>query len=149
MAFFSDLWDGIKEVGSGIANIFGTIIETLVSGVFWLIDRAFDAVEAVFDLFDWLFEKIGNVFSSKTSEKELVILPPTPEVNKVYENLKNQGKITIGKTLSLSDRKAAMQCVVENGQVKKTVIAGSDKGFSTDIDQALQNGRLYKIPVKD
>ena len=148
MTLFSDLWNGIKQVGSGIANIFGAIIETLVSGVFWLIDRVFDAVEAVLDLFDWLFEKVGEFFSSITSKKTIEVLPPTPEVIQVYENLVNNGKVEEAPNpVKLRNRKAAMQVITENGKVVKTIIAGSDKGFSSDIDKALLQGKTYRIPI--
>ena len=148
MDFFSNLWNGIKTVGAGLLKIVDAIAEVLVDAVFWLIDRVFDAIEAVCDLVDWTFTKIGDWLSPKTGTGEVVILPPTDEVNKIVGELEKQKKVTVGTKLKISARNAAVQVLVSDDKVQKIVVAGSDKGFSSEIDRAIKTGNMYKIPVE-
>lgn len=150
MAFFSDLWNGIKNVGSAVVDVFSIIMVALVKGVFWLLDRVFDAVEAVLDLFEWLFEKVGEIFTSSEKDKNLIILPTTPEVEKIIGTEIEKGNVTVAKEkVKLRANKSKLQAIVADGKVKKMVIAGSEQGFSQEIKEATEQGRLYKIPVED
>lgn len=150
MAFFSDLWNGIKNVGSAVVDVFSIIMNALVKGVFWLLDRVFDAVEAVLDLFEWLFEKVGEIFTSSEKDKNLIILPTTPEVEKIIGTEIEKGNVTVAKEkVKLRANKSKLQAIVADGKVKKMVIAGSEQGFSQEIKEATERGRLYKIPVED
>lgn len=150
MAFFSDLWDGIKNVGSAVVDVFNIIMGALVKGVFWLVDRVFDAVEAVLDLFEWLFEEVGEIFTSSEKDKNLIILPTTPEVEKIIGTEIEKGNVTVAKEkVKLRANKSKLQAIVADGKVKKMVIAGSEQGFSQEIKEATERGRLYQIPVED
>lgn len=150
MAFFSDLWNGIQNVGSAVVDVFAVIVGALVGGIFWLVDRVFDAVEAVLDLFEWLFEKVGEIFTSSEKDKNLIILPTTPEVEKIIGTEIEKGNVTVAKTkVKLRANKSKLQAIVADGKVKKMVIAGSEQGFSQEIKEATERGRLYKIPVED
>lgn len=148
MAFFSDLWDGIKNVGSSVLNVIGVIAGAIVDTVFWLIDKVFDAFEAVIDFVDWTFTKIGDWLSPKTDKGDIIILPNTPRVINIVDELEQDGQVKQGSKVKLSSGKAALQVLQSDGQVKKMVIAGSDKGFSSDINCAIKNGQLYKIPIE-
>ena len=148
MEFFSNLWNGIRTAGAGFLKIVNAVAEALVDAVFWLIDRVFDAIEAVCDLVDWTFTKIGDWLSPKTDTGEVKILPPTVEVNNLVGELENQKKVTVGTKLKISTRKAAVQVLVSDDKVQKIVIAGSDKGFSSEIDRAIKTGIMYKIPIE-
>ena len=150
MAFFSDLWNGIQNVGSAVVDVFSDIVGALVGGIFWLVDRVFDAVEAVLDLFEWLFEKVGEIFTSSEKDKNLIILPTTPEVEKIIGTEIEKGNVTVAKEkVKLRANKSKLQAIVADGKVKKIVIAGSEQGFSQEIKEATERGRLYKIPVED
>lgn len=150
MALFSDLWNGIKNVGSAIGELLSIIMDALVEGVFWLLDRVFDAFEAVLDLFDWLSEKVGEMFTSSEKDKNLIILPTTPEVEKIIGNAFEKGNVTVAKEkVKLRANKSKLQAIVADGKVKKMVIAGSEQGFSQEIKEATERGRLYKIQVED
>ena len=150
MAFFSDLWNGIQNVGSAVVDVFSVIVGALVGGIFWLVDRVFDAVEAVLDLFEWLFEKVGEIFTSSEKDKNLIILPTTPEVEKIIGTEIEKGNVTVAKEkVKLRANKSKLQAIVADGKVKKIVIAGSEQGFSQEIKEATERGRLYKIPVED
>lgn len=148
MEFFSNLWNGIKTAGAGLLKIVDAIAEVLVDAVFWLIDRVFDAIEAVCDLVDWTFSKIGDWLSPKTGTGEVVILPPTAEVNNIVQELEKKGQVDIGVPVKIRERKAAVQVLIADDKVQKIVVAGSDKGFSSEIDRAIKTGNLYKIPVE-
>lgn len=153
MAFLNDLWNGIKTVGRGILEITGTLIETLVEGFFWLVDKVFDAVEAVLDLFDWLFETIGEIFSPNEKEKKLIILPTTqPLIDVVNTNLENGNYVTAPEKVKLRRKletgEAKVSVVMADGKIKSTVITGSDKGFSADIKSATNSGMSYHIPIE-
>ena len=116
----------------------------LVSG------SSFDAVEAVLDLFEWLFEKVGEIFTSSEKDKNLIILPTTPEVEKIIGTEIEKGNVTVAKEkVKLRANKSKLQAIVADGKVKKIVIAGSEQGFSQEIKEATERGRLYKIPVED
>ncbi len=150
MAFFSDLWNGIKGVGSSLLDVCGIIVNKLVDGVFWLVNKVFDAVDAIIDLFDWILKKIGNIFSPSDQEGTVIVLPTTPpEVNKLIKDLGDKGVITAPTIVKLNQRKAALQVIQnEKGEIKQMVVAGSEKGFSGDIETAMEQGILYKIPVE-
>lgn len=149
MAFFSDLWNGIKNVGAGLLQIVDVIAESLIDAVFWLIDRVFDAIEAVFDLVEWTFGKIGDWLSPKDKTGEINILPPTPEVVNIMKELEKGGKVTTGQVVSIKNRTAALQVLSSDGKVQKVLIAGSNKGFSSEIDNEIKQGKIYKIPVAE
>ena len=80
MTLFSELWNGIKTAGAGLLQIVGVVAGALIDSVFWLIDRVFDAIEAIMDLVSWTFEQIGNWLSPKDNTGTVTLLPPTPQV---------------------------------------------------------------------
>ena len=149
MAFFSDLWNGIKDVGSSLLDVCGIIVNKLVDGVFWLVDKVFDAVDAIVDLFDWILRKIGDIFSDSDQEGEVIFLPPTPEVNGIIRDLGKNGVVTAETIVKLNQRKAALQVIQnEKGEIKQMVVAGSEKGFSADIDNTLKQGKLHRVRLE-
>lgn len=149
MAFFSDLWNGIKDVGSSLLDVCGIIVNKLVDGVFWLVDKVFDAIDAIADLFDWIFEKIGNIFSPSDKGGMVKILPPDPVIVGKMNEWEKKGMVETGSTVKLKQGKVALQIITnDKSDVKRAVLAGSEKGFSKDIKNAMQQGKLYNIPVE-
>lgn len=130
-------------------QIVGVVAGALIDSVFWLIDRVFDAIEAIMDLVSWTFEQIGNWLSPKDKTGTVTFLPPTPQVIGLVEELEKQGKVKQGIAVKIKAGKAAVQTLVSDNEVKRVVIAGSDKGFSTDIQKELKVGNMYKIPVEE
>ena len=147
MAFFSDLWNGIKNVGSAVVDVFSVIVGALVGGIFWLVDRVFDAFDAIIDLFDWLFEKVGEIFSPTAETGQVDIIPNTPAVQDLVKKLEKEGKVREGTAVTIGRDKAAVQVISEGNQVKKVVIAGSEQGFSDEIAKNLKEGNLYRLPI--
>lgn len=148
MALFKDLWEGIKTVGSGLLDITVTIAEALIEGVFWLVDRIFDAIEAIIGLVEWTFEKIGDWLSPEDKTGEVVILPPTPAINSHIKEMEQKGLVKVGTAVKVGQGKMALQTLVSDGEVKGMVFAGSEKGLSSEINSVLKTGKLYKVPVE-
>lgn len=152
MGFFSDLWEGAKNIVKGVGEILGVLLEVLFEGAFWLIGKVFDAIEAIFEfigeMIDAVIDAIGNFFTSPDKDGEAGILPPTPDVVDVikkydktygtdYHRKAEQGKATLG--------------YIEDGN-KKVVgasIVGSDKGFDSKIGETHKRKRIYATKIKD
>lgn len=151
MNFFSDVWEGAKQLVGGIGKIIGTVIDALIEGVFFLVGIVFDAVVKLFewidDTIDAIIELIGSFFTSEDKPGESNILPPTPEVVEVikkydkvygttYERSAKEGKATIG---AIQDG---------TGKIVGARIIGSDKGFDSQIGSAHKRNRTYANKIK-
>lgn len=151
MGFFSDMWEGAKQIVGGIGKIIGTVIDVLIEGAFFLVGIVFDAVVKLFewidDTIDAIIELVGSFFTSKDKPGESNVLPPTPEVIDVikkydkeygttYERSAKEGKATIG---AIQDG---------NGKVVGARIIGSDKGFDSQISSAHKRNRTFANKIK-
>lgn len=147
MGLFSSIWEGIKSIGNGILEIVGAVAEVLLDVTFWLIEKVFDAIEAVAGWIDNIFDQLGNWLSG--SKGEVIILPPTPEVGKVIEELEKNGKVHTAQTYHRNKDKGTLGVIKSGNQVKGIQFIGAEKGFGEDIKKHLNKGNMYKIPVED
>ena len=147
MGIFDSIWSGIKSIGSGIADIVGTIIEVLLDVTFWLVEKVFDAIEAIAGWIDSIFDTIGNWLSSGKGEVD--ILPPTPEVTGVIAQLEKEGKIHTAPVYRRNKNNGTLGVIRSGDEIKGVQFIGSDKGFSDDIRKHLNKGNMYKVPVED
>lgn len=147
MGLFSSIWSGIKTIGSGVLEIVEAVAEVLFDVSFWLIEKVFDAVEAVSNWINSIFETIGDwLFGNKG---EIIILPPTPEVVNVIKTLEDQGKVHTAPTYHRNKNKGTLGVIKSGNQIKGMQLIGSDKGFDSVINRHLKNGKIYKVPVED
>mgnify|MGYP000791350538 FL=1 len=147
MGLFSSIWEGIKSIGNGILEIEAAVAEVLLDVTFWLVEKVFDAIEAVAGWIDNIFDQLGDWLSG--SKGEVIILPPTPEVEKVVEDLEKNGKVHTAKTYHRNKDKGTLGVIKSGNQVKGIQFIGSEKGFGEDIKKHLNKGNLYKVPVED
>lgn len=147
MGLFSNIWSGIKTIGSGVLEIVGAVLEVLLDVTFWLIEKVFDAIEAVSDWIDSIFDTIGNWLSG--NKGEVIILPPTPEVNNVVKELEKNGKIHTAPTYHRNKNNGTLGVIKSGNQVKGVQFIGSNEGFDKEIKKHLDQGNMYKVPVED
>lgn len=147
MGLFSSIWEGIKSIGNGILEIVGAVAEVLLDVTFWLIEKVFDAIEAVAEWIDNIFDQLGNWLSG--SKGEVIILPPTPEVGKVIEELEKNGKVHTAQTYHRNKDKGTLGVIKSGNQVTGIQFIGGEKGFGEDIKKHLDKGNMFKIPVED
>lgn len=151
MGFFSDMWEGAKQVAGGIGKIMSSIVDVLIEGAFFLMGIVFDAVVKIFewidDTIDAIVELVGSFFVSEDKPGESVILPPTPDVITVIEKYDKiygtdhvrhakQGNATLG--------------VIQdgNGKIVGTRIVGSDRGFDSQINSVHKRNRAFANKIK-
>lgn len=151
MGFFSDLWDGVKDIAGGIANIVGTVVEKLFEGAFWLIGVIFDAVESLFewidDAIDTVVDIVGSFFTSPDKPGEGVILPPTPEVVEVVKKYDKEYGTDYHR--KVREGKGSLAAITDgNGKVVGSQILGSDKGFDSTISAVHKRNRSYATRIK-
>lgn len=147
MGLFNSIWKGIKSIGNGILEIVEAVAEVLLDVTFWLVEKVFDAIEAVAGWIDDIFDQLGDWLSG--SKGEVIILPQTPEVNNVVNELEKQGKVHTAPTYHRNKDKGTLGVIKSGNQVKGIQFIGSEKGFSEDIKKHLNNGNMYKVPVED
>ena len=73
MGLFSSIWEGIKSTGNGILEIAAAVAEVLLDVTFWLVEKVFDAIEAVAGWIDNIFDQLGDWLSG--SKGEVIIYP--------------------------------------------------------------------------
>lgn len=152
MSFFSDLWEGAKNVAGGIAKIVGTVLDALFEGVFWLIDKIFDAIEALFDFIgetiDWIIEEVGSFFTSKDKDGEGGILPNVKEVEEIVGKYDKEYGTEYHR--KVKEGKASIAYVSDgNGKIKGARIVGSDKGFDSKISETHKRRRIFASKIKN
>lgn len=147
MGLFSSIWEGIKSIGNGISEIAAAVAEVLLDVTFWLVEKVFDAIEAVAGWIDNIFDQLGDWLSG--SKGEVIILPPTPEVKKVVEDLEKKGKVHTAPIHHRNKDNGTLGVIKSGNQVKGIQFIGSEKGFGEDIKKHLNKGNLYKVPVED
>lgn len=147
MGLFSGIWEGIKSIGNGILEIVGAVAEVLLDVTFWLVEKVFDAIEAVAGWIDNIFDQLGNWLSG--SKGEVIILPPTPEVCNVIEELEKKGKVHTAPTYHRNKDKGTLGVIKSSNQVKGIQFIGAEEGFDEDIKRHLNKGNMYKVPVED
>ena len=147
MGLFSSIWEGIKSIGNGILEIAAAVAEVLLDVTFWLVEKVFDAIEAVAGWIDNIFDQLGDWLSG--SKGEVIILPPTPEVGKVVEDLEKKGKVHTAIVYHRNKDKGTLGVIKSGNQVKGIQFIGSEKGFGEDIKKHHNKGNLYKVPVED
>lgn len=152
MGFFSDLWEGVKNVAGGIAKIVGTVLEVLFEGVFWLIDKIFDAIGALFDFIgetiDWIIEEVGSFFTSKDKDGEGGILPNVKEVEEIVKKYDKEYGTSYHR--KVQEGKASIAYVEDgNGKIQGARIVGSDKGFDSKISETHKRRRIFASKIKN
>jgi hypothetical protein len=152
MAFFSDLWNGAKQVFGGIGRMVDSILDVLFEGIFWLVDKIFDAVEALFDFIDTtidsIIESVGSFFTSKDKDGEGGVLPIVDEVQKIAEKYDKE----YGTDYHRKTKKgiASIAYVQDgNGKIQGAKFVGSEKGFGTQIAEAHKRNRIFATKIKD
>lgn len=152
MGFFSDLWDGVKDVAGGVAKVIGTVVEKIFEGVFWLVEKIFDAVEAIFewidDAIDTILDVVGSFFTSEKQPGESGILPPTPEVKAIADKY---GKVYNEKEYprKIREGKGSIAYIQDgHGNVVGARLVGSDRGFDSTISAAHKRNRTFATRIK-
>lgn len=152
MGFFSDLWEGVKNVAGGIAKIVGTVLEVLFEGVFWLVDKIFDAIGALFDFIgetiDWIVEEVGSFFTSKDKDGEGGILPGVEEVEEIVKKYDKVYGTDYHR--KVKEGKASIAYVEDgNGKIQGARIVGSDRGFDSKISEVHKRRRIFASKIKN
>lgn len=152
MSFFSDLWDGVKTAAGGVAKMLGAVLEVLFEGAFWLVDKIFDAIEALFgfidETIDWVIESVGSFFTSKDKDGEGGILPPTPEVIEFIKKYDKEMGTSYHR--KAQEGKASLGYVQDgNGKLSGVRVLGSKNGFASNISETHKLRRIFASKIKD
>lgn len=149
MNWLAKLWDSfVNGVATVVKEVYDFIVEELVPTIYWLVEVVFDAINSVIELIDWLGSILGIDIFQVGDTGGVAVLPPTDALMGIMKDLEEKGMVVKGTVVKLQSKKAAVQAVIKNDKVEKVVVAGSEKGFSKDIDSALSTGKLFQVPIE-